>query len=125
MILVLDENIPPSVAVALAALKEPYAHVLDFMDRGTEDERIFEAAAERGWYLVTHDKNMWRKPAQRQAMLASGIGVFVLVSSARFSPPDLTELLLRRRKEIMKFAKKTPLPFVLRLPDRGKITSFG
>jgi hypothetical protein len=81
-------------------------------------------SAKRGWFLIRHDKNMWRKPAQREAMLQAGIGVFVLVSSANFSPADLTELTLRRRQDIYKHAKKTRRPFVLRLPDRGKITPF-
>jgi len=119
--LAFDENIPPAVAQALAILGFPVLHVLDELPRGSPDETLFAVASERDWALVTHDKGMWRKKGHREALLQSGAGVFVLVSSAAHSPAELTGLLLRRLPEMIALADRTRRPFVFRVPDRGRI----
>ena len=124
MKLALDENLPQKVAQVLALLYYPVVHVLDELSRGTLDQRLFIEAVNRDWILVTHDKGMWRKKGHREALLQSGAGVFVLVSSVAHSPPDLTALLLRRLPEMLTLGQRTKRPFVLRVPDRGKIGPF-
>lgn len=124
MILALDENLPPSVAQALAILRFPITHVTDHVGRGTPDEDLFDEAAARNWVLVTRDAKMWRKRAQQAALLQAGIGVFVLVSSSAHTPPELTALLLRRLPEMLELTARTRRPFVFRVPDRGKIEAF-
>ena len=124
MKLAFDENLPPKVAQVLALLDFPVIHVLDELPRGTLDQDLFQEAVKRDWILVTHDKGMWKKKGHRQALMQSGAGVFVLVSSAANSPPELTTLLLRRLPEMLTLAQKTKRPFVLRVPDRGKIGPF-
>jgi len=122
--LALDENLPPTVAQALAVLKFPVTHVTDHLPRGTPDEQLFAEAAARDWVLVTRDAKMWRKRAQQEALLQAGIGVFVLVSSAAHSPPELTALLLRRLPEMLELMERARRPFVFRVPDRGRIEAF-
>jgi predicted nuclease of predicted toxin-antitoxin system len=122
--LALDENLPLKVAQALALLDFPVTHVLDHLARGTTDEDLFAEAAKRDWVLVTRDAKMWRKKAQREALRQAGIGVFVLVSSAAHSPSELMAVLLKRIDEMVRLAEQTKRPFVLRVPDRGKIESF-
>jgi len=122
--LALDENLPPKVAQALALLDFPVTHVLEHLARGTTDEDLFAEAAKRDWVLVTRDAKMWRKRGQQEALRQAGIGVFVLVSSAAHSPSDLMALLLKRIDEMVGLAEHTKRPFVMRVPDRGKIESF-
>jgi predicted nuclease of predicted toxin-antitoxin system len=120
----LDENIPDKVAKALAALDFPVTHALDYFARGTGDEQLFVELRDRQWILVTHDAKMWKKKAQREALLQAGIGVFVLVSSAAYSPADLATLLIRRLPEMIQLAASSTRPFVFRVPDRGRIERF-
>lgn len=124
MTLALDENLPPTVAQALAILKFPVIHVNDHLPRGTPDEQLFTEAAARDWVPVTRDAKMWRKRAQQEALLQAGIGMFVLVSSAAHSPPELMTVLLRRLPEMLKLAGHARRPFVFRVPDRGRIEAF-
>lgn len=124
MKLALDENLPPKVAQVLAVLDFPVLHVLDELPRGTPDQELFSEATKRDWILVTHDKGMWKKQGHREALLQAGTGVFVLVSSAAQSPAKLTVLLLKRLPEMLELANRTRRPFVLRVPDRGKIGPF-
>ncbi len=119
-----DENLPPKVAQALALLDFPVVHVLDVLPRGTPDQDLFGEAVARDWVLVTHDKGMWKKKGHREALMQSGAGVFVLVSSAAHSPAELTELLLRKLPDMLQLVERTKRPFVFRVPDRGKIGPF-
>lgn len=125
MKLAFDENLPASVAQALALVGHPVTHVLlEGLEPGTEDEHLFAVAAERDWVLVTRDAKMWRKKGQRAALLQAGVGVFVLVSSAAQTPAELLSLLSRRTVELVELADRTKRPFVLRVPDRGRIEPF-
>ena len=67
---------------------------------------------------------MWRKRDQGDALLQAEIGAFALVSSAAFSAPELTGLLIRRLPEMIDIAQRIRRPFVLQAPDRGKIGPF-
>ncbi len=125
MTLAFDENLPPAVAQALALVGHPVTHVVEHLPRGTVDDLLFAEAARREWVLVTRDANMWRKRAQRAALLQAGIGVFVIVSSTAHSAADLLALLSRRMSETVDLMARTRKPFVLRVPDRGKIQPFG
>lgn len=124
MTLAFDENLPPSVSQALALVGHPVTHVLDHLQRGTPDETLFTEAAKRDWVLVTRDANMWRKKGQLEALRSAGIGVLVVVSSAARSPAELLTLLSRRMPAMLDAVAKTRKPFVLRVPDKGKIESF-
>ncbi len=123
MTFLLDENFPPQVAVSLKALELPFAHSTDFVAKGTTDEDLFKVVKERGFYLVTRDRRMWKNKVQRQALLDLGLGVFIHVSTTRVTPPQLTEMLLSRREEMLQIVTREKRPFVMRIPDRGKIGS--
>jgi len=122
--LAFDENLPPSVAKALALVSHPVTHVLDHLPRGTTDEQLFSEAAKRNWIIVTRDANMWRKKGQLEALRSAGIGVLVIVSSAARSPAELLTLLSKRMPAMLEAVQKARKPFVFRVPDKGKIESF-
>ena len=124
MTLAFDENLPPNVSKALALVGYPVTHVLDHLPRGTPDAALFVEAAKRDWVIVTRDAKMWRKKGQLAALRAAGIGVVVVVSSVARSPAELLALFSKRMPAILDAVEKTRKPFVLRLPDKGKIESF-
>jgi hypothetical protein len=120
----LDENIPEMVARALRALELPFTHALDHFQRGTKDEVLFERLRERGWILVTRDARMWRNKPQRQALLDAGLGVFIHRSETIVTAPAITSTLINRYGEMVAIATQTKLPFVMKIPDKGKIQPF-
>lgn len=125
MKLVFDENLPQSVAHALATVGLPVSHVLsEGVLRGTPDSELFAIAHDREWVLVTRDRNMWRKKGERAALSQAGVGILVIVSSSAQTPQQLLALLSRRLPEMLQAVERSPRPFVLRVPDKGKIGPF-
>jgi len=120
----LDENFPPQVASALKALELPFAHSTDYVARGTADKELFKLVNEKGFYLVTRDKRMWKNKAQRQVLRDLGLGAFIHLSTTRVTPVQLTQMLLSRVDEMREIVQSRRRPFVMRIADRGKIASF-
>jgi len=119
----LDENFPPQVASALKALELPFAHSTEHVARGTADEELFKLVNEKGFYLVTRDKRMWKNKAQRQVLRDLGLGAFIHVSTTRVTPVQLTQMLLSRVDEMRTLFPYPTLFRSMRIADRGKIAS--
>lgn len=122
MIFFFDENMPPKVAAALQALGTCEArHLVDHLPRGTSDEDVFAFVSAQGWLLVTQDAQINRKPHQRQALLESGIGAFILTGRAERTVEEMMIFLLARMPEILETARRARAPFIFGIPDRGRI----
>lgn len=120
MILLLDENLPPKVAAALHAsgTVEAY-HVTKYLPRGASDPEIFEFLREReGWFLVTQDKNIRKRPQELAALKAARVGAFVLTSKADRTVESLLVLLVRSLEQMRRLTARTPRPFIFGLSDR-------
>jgi hypothetical protein len=123
LIFLLDENFPPQLARALQALDQEdcqFRHAPDEFGAGAADETIFAGIRDRGWFLVTLDARMARRPAQRQAILDAGLGVFVFKGSALPQRPfrDIAAFVLTVAAEIIERARSTSRPFIWGISDR-------
>lgn len=117
---------PPKVAAALQALGTCEArHLVDHLPRGTADEDMFTFVASQGWLLVTQDMRIRRNIHQRQALLQAGIGAFILTGRANRSVEELMIFLLERFPEIISAAQRLQPPYILGVPDRGRIEQLG
>jgi PIN like domain len=79
----IDHNISPHIARALAALAEPHGHkveaMVDKFDPATRDVEWLDALRrEGGWAFVSNDQRIWRNPQERAAMLAAQVVGFFL-----------------------------------------------
>lgn len=90
----LDENISWRIAKALQALEHEVVHLLDELPQGTTDTTYFPYIAERGWFLITQDKKIRKKPHERKAMVEAGVGAFILTGQANKSTDEFTVHLL-------------------------------
>lgn len=78
----IDENLPPGLARAIDAIARSedheVFHVREFVEPGTTDLELFEAAIQRDIRVhVTQDHHQ-RRPAEREAISRLGLTVFVL-----------------------------------------------
>lgn len=122
MILFFDENMPPKVAAALQALGSCEArHLVDHLPRGTPDEEVFRYLSHQGWHLVTQDVRIRRNPHQRRALLQSGIGAFILTGRMNRSVDQMMIFLLERLPEMRQLAQHLSPPFIIGVPDRGRV----
>lgn len=82
MIAQVDENLPSALARAIDAIarkdEHEVVHVRDFVEAGTSDAALFQAAADRGIQVhITQDKHH-RRANERDAINRLGLIVFVL-----------------------------------------------
>ena len=78
---VFDENLPPGLPRALAAVipEHDFAHTNDVAGRGATDEAIFALlSADQDAVLVTQDRRQKRTPHIQAALRASGLTVVFL-----------------------------------------------
>lgn len=108
--------------LALKALQAcDVEHVSDHCPAGTPDEDVFAFAAEKDWILVTQDIRIRRNPQQRQALLQAGIGCFIFTGRAQRSVNDMMAFFLARLTEILPLAQVLSKPYIVGIPDRGKL----
>ena len=65
----LDNNLSPILAGGLRGFGEDVHHLREVFPPDAPDEAWLPEIRERGWYLVTHDKRIPRKPAELQALV--------------------------------------------------------
>ena len=123
MIFLLDANFPPQLARALQALDQEdcqFRHSPEEFGADAPDETIFDGIKGRGWFLVTLDAKMSRRPAQRQAIVDCGLGVFVFTGRAlaQRSFREIAAFVLSVADSILEKARTTKPPFIWGISDR-------
>lgn len=73
----------------------------------------------RGWAVVTNDKNIRTNEAERAALLAHGVGCFVLGSGSRTRWEQM-RILARAWDRIQQIADTQPRPFIYRIHADGR-----
>ncbi|GIU99468.1 MAG: hypothetical protein KatS3mg014_1084 [Actinomycetota bacterium] len=72
-----DNNLSPRLVEGLRAFGEDAMHLRDEFPADTDDTVWLPEIGRRGWYLVTHDKKIRKKPAEIRALKQAGVGAFV------------------------------------------------
>lgn len=102
-----------------AALRAAGADVLIREDRfsaGVKDEEWLPVAGKEGWTVLTKDRRIRTRRNELSALMLSGVGAFVLVSSKRpMTGPDQAELLVAMLPRLLKIAVEQTRPFVARI----------
>jgi hypothetical protein len=118
---VFDEDVPPGVVDALKAGSQAALHVTEICERGTQDEEVFRTLGAVGWYLVTADLAIARKPQLRAALVQAGIGAFFFVGRADRNVFEWIQLVVKRWPHILEYASQHERPFLCSVPDRGTL----
>ena len=123
MIFLLDATFPPQLGRALQELDLEdcqYKHATVEFGEGAKDETIVAGIRDRNWFLITLDAKMSKRPAQRQAIIDSGLGVFVFTGSslAQRSFREIASFVLGVTDTILDKAGATTRPFIWGISDR-------
>ncbi|MEN8145012.1 MAG: DUF5615 family PIN-like protein [Gemmatimonadota bacterium] len=121
MKLLLDENLSPDFARGLKAFGYSVSHVTFELERGADDQQIYQFCAAHAWLLLTGDWRMHRNKVQRAAMAQAGIGVFILTGRGNIRKDELALFLHRRMKDVATFSKANKPPCVAGIPQKGVI----
>lgn len=120
---VLDENLSPRLAQALALLDESaeVQHLTEVVEIGTDDTVFLPILGKDGRFLVTRDTRQRTRPQELEAWKKHAVGSFVLGGKNLESWELVTQVVVAwpRMKEA---AVKTRRPFAYRVrPAAGKL----
>ena len=87
-------------------------HVDHFPDNARDQDWIPTVAA-RGWYIVTRDWHIRYRPIERDAVMQSRAGMFVLIGQAPH--PELARNFVNTLSRIAVFTEAHPLPFIAKV----------
>ena len=83
----------------------------DHFPQDAADETWIGEVARRGWYALSNDKRIHKNPVQRDAVVAAGLGFFVL-TGANAPMPVLAANFVQTFPAVLRFVERTPRPFV-------------
>jgi len=75
---IFDENLSPGLAKGLNEFGEDTEHITDHLQPGATDELMLKLVGENGWFLITRDKKIRRRPIEKEALKKHKVGAFFL-----------------------------------------------
>lgn len=125
MKLFFDENFPPYLPEALRLFGFDAIHALEEHEAGTTDVELFAELGDKGWIWVSHDKGAKRKPHERRALIAAGLGAFIFTGRSKRTAVQMMIFVLSHIDEMIDLATRVRKPFIYGLSDRGKFERLG
>ena len=116
-----DNNLSLRLVEGLRAFGEDVVHLREEFPPDTDDVDWLPEIGRRGWYLVTRDKRIARKPAEIRALRQAGVGAFVFTQQKDPLLWDWVETVVKRWAELKRWANDHQRPFVAGIPERGRI----
>ncbi len=114
-----DRSIPKSVATALNATRGDVEWLEPRFRPDAPDPEWLRAAGEGGWVVLSRDKKLRTRPAERRAIAAYGVGCFILTQRAPLSPWGYLKLLVPILDDLVVGFEQTPRPFIYTVSRDG------
>ena len=115
-----DNNLSVHLAHGLKEFGEDVTHLQDLFPEDAKDEEWLPYVGREGFFLVTRDENIRRKPEELRALKAAEFSAFFL-GGKNLSRCKLIQQVVRSWPQIKKTAEKKRRPFAFRIaPNGGK-----
>lgn len=95
------------------------AHDDHFPER-TKDVDLLPKVGQKGWVMLTEDRRIRYRAAERQAYLDAGLRMFAL-ATGNLSTDKKLEVLLSAEKRVREVLEREPAPFTYRIAKDGKL----
>jgi len=115
-----DENLGVQLSNGLKAFGEDTCHLTDVLDGGTPDEEWLQYIGERGWFLITVDRRIRRRPLEIGALRKYKVGAFFLLGKS-LGRWDRIRQIVRAWHKILEIAAKEKPPFIYQISNRGDV----
>ena len=114
-----DNNLSRHLSDGMRGFQEDTTHLLESFEPGEEDATWLKEIGNRGWFLVTRDERIRKKPAELMALQRHSVGAFFLGGKSR-TRCQLIQQLVRCWPRMKETASNTARPFAFRVPPHGK-----
>ena len=115
---VFDENLSRSLVSGLHGFGENVNYLTEFYKTGTADHIWLKRLGDEGWFAITQDKRLRRRPIENEAIKKYKVGVFVL-RGTNMSHWDIILQVIKAWRKIKKYAAETEVPFVYHIDRYG------
>jgi hypothetical protein len=113
-----DENLGIQLSNGLKQFGEDTCHLLNVLEPGTPDEVWLQYIGERGWFLITVDRRIRKRPLEKEALKQYKVGAFFLLGKS-MSRWDRIKQLVRAWEKILEIAGREKPPFAYQVSNRG------
>ena len=93
----------------------------DHFEQGALDEVWLPEIGRRGWVLITKDREIRHRTAEREALLNAGVRAFVLRTRG-LSGPENAQILMRALPRMIRFCTGNPAPFIAAVAPSGGVS---
>lgn len=101
-----------------ATIKRQVRPPCPVQDPGTKDEDWLRVVGRRGWTVLTRDKRIEQRPAERAAVIRHEVKLFAITSGEQLDKWRQLEIVMSRWRDIERLSGQ-PGPFVYRLTRTG------
>jgi hypothetical protein len=108
----IDRSIPRSVARALQAVRDDIVWLDDEFPIDTPDRVWIREVGARGWLVITRDKNIRTRLAERRAIIESNVGCFCLIQRRPLNRWGYLKILAATLDEMEGIFTRVPHPFI-------------
>ncbi len=116
-----DRSIPRAVADALNIVRDDVRWLEDEYQHDTKDTVWLPDVGSRGWLVISRDKKIRTRPAERQALLDGGVGCFILAQKQPLTRWDYLKLLAATLDEMEHIFANTEKPFIYTVGRTGRM----
>jgi hypothetical protein len=115
----IDRCLGRGVATALGQAGIEVRYHDDCFPEDAKDEVWLPEVGQKGWIVITKDKNIRRTPIELEATIAAKVRLFVLAGAGNKTGAQTAELIIEQRSRIERTARKTPPPFIAGVTQSG------
>ena len=108
----IDRSIPRSIASALAAVRNDVEWLEPRFVHDTPDPEWLAEAGQQGWVVVTRDKKIRTRPAERRAIIDNNVGCFILAQKRALDRWNQLKIVVQTLDEMTYRFDETPKPFI-------------
>ena len=108
----IDRSIPRDIATALSSVRDDVEWLEPTFADDTPDEVWLAEVGQRGWLVVTRDKQIRRRRAERQSIVDNDVGCFILGGKRTLDRWGLLKLVVGTLDEMEQRFDEVPRPFI-------------
>lgn len=121
---------PPDVEQALRfeylrAERSDVRWLEDEFPSNTPDTEWLPKVGAWGWLVISRDKKIRTRPAERHEILANGVGCFFLASKRNLPKAEMIALVRKTLPEMERIFASAPRPFIYTIDSRGQLRAYG
>ena len=85
----------------------------------TKDPAWLAEAGTREWVVITRDKKIRTRPAERRAIVKKNVGAFIIAQRQPLARWDVLKIVVGNLDEIGRLFAETPRPFIFTITSVG------